>query len=542
MKRFWLNFRCCRDMGQAPESHGWKRAPFIHRTKRRMRTAALLLAMTRLMHIQISHADTGPSGINVIPGSMDAPALTQSAFPSALRLSLAPSDNPPQYCMNPAVAAPNAPMHTQLATSTDPAITPSLGTAIAVGDAGAMPNQEGAQSGKPTDAPTDLWQRLRLGFGMRPSDNPRIETQVNWFSQHPNYLTQTVERSKRYLYHIVNEVQKRGMPTEIALLPMVESAYNPMAFSTSHASGIWQFVPATGKNFGLRQTSWYDGRRDVIAATNAALDYLNRLHDQFGTWELTLAAYNCGEGCVQHAIAKNQRLGLPTDYQSLSLPAETRNYVPKLLALKQIVTNPTDAGVSLDDIPDQAYFTAVTLDQSMDVSVAAKLANMPIKDFISLNPAYNKPVIRSDTPTQLLLPVDKADAFSSNLSHYSQPLVNWKTCAGQRGQSTTQVAKACHVTPHILQSYNRIALNRKGRLKADQALLVPVAGHIDDNAAVLVAYDRTAEAQTEAATPAAKHGQTHGKNSKHLHGHNKASKHSKKTASAHHPKATKHSA
>jgi membrane-bound lytic murein transglycosylase D len=368
--------------------------------------------------------------------------------------------------------------------------------------------------------PANLWQRLRLGFGMRPSDNPRIATQVNWFTQHPNYLIRTVGRSKQYLYHIVNEVQKRGMPTEIALLPMIESAYNPMAYSASHASGIWQFIPATGKDFGLRENSWYDGRRDVVAATKAALDYLERLHQQFGTWELSLAAYNCGEGCVQNAIARNQRLGLPTDYQSLSLPAETRDYVPKLLALKQIVTTPSDTGVSLDNIPNQAYFTSVNLNKSMDVRVAAKLADMPIKDFISLNPAYNKPVILSNSSTQLLLPVDKAEVFSDNLSHYSDPLVSWKMCAGHRGETLSHVALSCHVTLHTLLADNHISLTRKRKLDTEQALLVPLGGHTTD-APVQVAFNPSTELNYSA------HEQTHSTLHRHhtVHGALKRNRH-----------------
>ncbi len=339
-------------------------------------------------------------------------------------------------------------------------------------DSGLNPNPN--QNLDPTDSAThSLWGRLRAGFGMTHSDNPRIAAQMDWFARHPDYLARTVQRSKRYLYHIVNEVQKRGMPTEIALLPMIESAYNPMAYSTSHAAGIWQFLPSTAKHFGLRETGNYDGRLDVLAATDAALNYLSRLHQQFGSWELSLAAYNCGEGCVQHAIARNQALGLPTDYQSLHLPPETRDYVPKLLALKRIVANPQNAGVDLGDIPDQAYFTTVTVDRPMDVSLAAKLANMPVKDFISLNSAWDKPVIRSDTPAQLLLPVDKADTFSNNLNQYDKPLVSWHTCQAGRGQSERSVATHCHASVAELKKYNHLQLGRKSRFKTAQMLWLP---------------------------------------------------------------------
>ncbi|MHB1677014.1 MAG: transglycosylase SLT domain-containing protein [Sulfuriferula sp.] len=321
---------------------------------------------------------------------------------------------------------------------------------------------------------TDLWDRIRKGFALNDSDSPLIETHIEWYAQRPDYVSRMVERSRRYLFHILGEVEKRGMPTEIALLPMVESAYNPMAYSTSHASGIWQFIPATAKLFGLKQTGWYDGRRDIVAATDAALDYLTKLHNQFGTWELALAAYNCGEGCVARAIAKNQALGLPTDYSSLNLPVETRHYVPKLLAIKQIIADPASVGLSLDSIPNQAYFTAITLKQPIDVSLAAKLANMPVNDFISLNPAYNKPVVRSDTPAQLLLPVDKVDTFSNNLQNYNLPLVSWQMYTARLGERIKTIAKKFNVSVAWLMEHNPIHLSRKGKLTGEHTLIVPL--------------------------------------------------------------------
>lgn len=321
---------------------------------------------------------------------------------------------------------------------------------------------------------SDLWDRIRMGFGMDTLDSPLVLTHINWYAQRPDYVRRTVDRSRRYLYHILGEVEKRGMPTEIALLPMIESAFNPMAYSTSHASGIWQFIPSTGKNFGLKQTGWYDGRRDIVAATGAALDYLTKLHNQFGTWELALAAYNCGEGCVGRAIAKNQAQGLPTDYSSLNLPTETRHYVPKLLAIKQIIADPISVGFNLDSIPNQAYFTAVTLNKPIDVSLAAKLANMPVSDFVSLNPAFNKPVVRSDTPTQLLLPVDKADTFSNNLENYDRPLVSWQTYTAKIGERFSSIAKKFNVTVAWLKEHNPIQLSRKGKLTSEHTLMVPL--------------------------------------------------------------------
>ncbi|MDA8327435.1 MAG: transglycosylase SLT domain-containing protein [Betaproteobacteria bacterium] len=444
----------------------------------------LLLTTFVLTCMSVSQADDMSSAaatVAPVPPTMSTPS-NMSTSPNMSRIEttalitlFAPDDTQDlsQFCQAiPSLANATTPGPNDGEHSTNPEMDLLLSTAQ---------NLNVPYDATTAGPPANLWQRLRLGFGMRPSDNPRIATQVNWFTQHPNYLIRTVGRSKQYLYHIVNEVQKRGMPTEIALLPMIESAYNPMAYSASHASGIWQFIPSTGKNFGLRENGWYDGRRDVVAATKAALDYLERLHQQFGTWELSLAAYNCGEGCVQNAIAKNQRLGLPTDYQSLSLPAETRDYVPKLLALKQIVTTPSDTGVNLDNIPNQAYFASVNLKKSMDVRVAAKLADMPIKDFISLNPAYNKPVILSNSSTQLLLPVDKVDVFSDNLSHYADPLVSWKMCAGHRGETLKNVALSCHVSLHTLLADNHISLTRKRKLDTEQSLLIPLAEHTTDS-------------------------------------------------------------
>ena len=223
----------------------------------------------------------------------------------------------------------------------------------------------------------DLWQRIRNGFLLDPLDSRLVQEHEAWYSSRPDYIKRFVDRGSRYLHHIVEEVEKRGMPTEIALLPVVESAFNPLAYSRSKASGLWQFIPSTGKNYGLAQDHWKDNRRDIVAATHAALNYLQRLYDMFGSWELALAAYNCGEGCVGRAIAANQRKGLPTDYLSLRLPPETMNYVPKLVAVKNIVLAPALYGIDLESIPDQPYFTTVEAPEKIDVKLAAKLAGIP---------------------------------------------------------------------------------------------------------------------------------------------------------------------
>jgi len=319
----------------------------------------------------------------------------------------------------------------------------------------------------------DLWERIRDGFAMEELDSPLVQNHVAWYTNRPEYVQRMVERSQLYLYHIVEEVETRGMPTEVALLPMIESAFNPKAYSTSHASGIWQFIPSTGKHFGLEQNFWYDGRRDVTAATDAALDYLQKLHDMFDSWELALAAYNWGEGSVQRAIAKNRKKGLPTDYLSLTMPAETRNYLPKLMAVKQIIMDPAARNLALASIPNRPYFVSVASTQHIDLAVAARLAEMPLTEFVSLNPAYNRPVINAKGSRTLLLPVDKADTFASNLESYDKPLVSWKSYTPARGEKIDTVARRFSISVARLKEINSIT--RRNKLSSGQTLLVPLS-------------------------------------------------------------------
>ena len=246
-------------------------------------------------------------------------------------------------------------------------------------------------------------------------DNPLVATHVAWYSARPMHTRRVVERSRPFLHYIVEEIERRGMPMEIALLPMIESAFNPTALSPAEAAGIWQFIPSTGRVFGLRQDSWYDGRRDFTASTRAALDYLSKLYLDFGDWQLALAAYNCGEGCVARAIQRNIARGLPTDYASLSLPAETRHYVPKLLAMRQMVRTPEAFGVALAPLPNQPYFDKVTVHASMDVQSASRMAGVSVDEFLGLNAAFSRNLIRSDTPVNLLVPAGRAEAFKRNL-------------------------------------------------------------------------------------------------------------------------------
>lgn len=318
----------------------------------------------------------------------------------------------------------------------------------------------------------DLWGRIKDGYAMPDVESAYATKHEEWYASRPDYVKRMIERSQRYLFHIVEEVQKRGMPTEIALLPMIESAFNPQANSRSAAAGIWQFIPSTGKNFGLKQNWWVDNRRDVTAATNAALDYLQKLHGMFGTWDLALAAYNAGEGTVQRAIDKNRRQGLPTDYQSLSLPEETKNYVPKLQAIKNIITDPEKFGLKIGSIPNQPYFARVTTPKQIDSKLAAQLAEISYDEFISLNPSYNRPVITSTgEKKQLLLPVWAAERFADNLANYDKPLTSWQTYNAKRGERMDNIARKFGMNVSQLRNVN--GLSATGRLRNSQAMLVP---------------------------------------------------------------------
>jgi membrane-bound lytic murein transglycosylase D len=317
----------------------------------------------------------------------------------------------------------------------------------------------------------DLWTRIRLGFILDDLDTPLVKTAEEWYAARPDYVARMVARSRRYLYHIVVEVEKRGMPLEVALLPMIESAYNPMAYSRSRASGIWQFIPSTGKLFGMEQNWWFDERRDVIAATDGALDYLQKLHAEFGNWYLALAAYNCGEGTVRRAIAANQKRGKPTFYLSLKLPAETRNYIPKLQAVKNIVRDPERYDLTLADMPDAPYFTVVTTKKKMDVKVAAEFAEMPLDEFLSLNPQHNRPVIAGADETTILLPYDKAELFAAKLDLTDQPMVTWQAYKFRAGETLQEVAVRFGLPLETLRTVNGIG--PRAKVPVGHALLVP---------------------------------------------------------------------
>jgi membrane-bound lytic murein transglycosylase D len=319
----------------------------------------------------------------------------------------------------------------------------------------------------------NLWQRVRVGFQLEPLDSPLVQEHEEWYTNRPDYIQRFVERGSKYLHHIVEEVEKRNMPMEIALLPVIESAFNPKAYSRSKAAGMWQFIPSTGKNFGLKQDWQTDNRRDVLASTHAALNYLEKLHGMFNSWELALAAYNCGEGCIARAIATNQRKGLPTDYLSLNLPLETRNYVPKLIAVKNIILAPGSYGIELEQLPDQPYFTTVKAPPKIDVKLAAKLANMPEEEFVALNPAFNRPVAAPQSG-EFLLPLDKADVFRTNLESYDRPLVSWTTYNAKRGESLDKIGRKYGVSGSYLRAVNVSLRERRNKLAQPATIMVPM--------------------------------------------------------------------
>ncbi|MGE5522814.1 MAG: transglycosylase SLT domain-containing protein [Rhodospirillaceae bacterium] len=334
------------------------------------------------------------------------------------------------------------------------------------------PEETAPPEAAPPAPPKTVWERIKKGYKLPELDTPLVKEWENWYSSRPDYVARMIERSSRILFHVIEEVERRGMPSEIALLPMIESAYNPVAYSRSHASGIWQFIPSTGKLYGLRQNWWYDGRRDIVAATNAALDYLEKLYGMFGSWDLALASYNWGEGAVSRAMARNEARGLPTDYMSLSMPAETRGYVPKLIAVKNIITNPARYGLQIADVPNEPYFATVPVKRHIDVKLAAKLAEISLEEFKFLNPAHNKPVIKRGAGETIVLPKNKVDVFLANLKNNDQPLVSWQAHTVKPGERPEKIAARYGMTLHELKEVNGIGDRKK--IATGQPLLVPL--------------------------------------------------------------------
>ena len=336
--------------------------------------------------------------------------------------------------------------------------------------------------------PLDIWDRIRRGFAMPDLQGELVDDRVQWYRTRPDYIARMTERGRKYLFHVVEELERRNMPTELALLPFVESAFNPEAVSSAKAAGMWQFMPATGRNFELKQNMFRDDRRDVLASTRAALDYLQKLHDMFGDWHLALAAYNWGEGSVMRAIAKNQKLGLGTAYTDLKMPMETRFYVPKLQAIKNIVATPESLNVSLPVIGNHPFFQTVDIRRDMDVAVAARLAEVSLQDFRALNPSASKPVLLAAGTPQILLPWDNATLFQRNLEAYTGGrLASWTAWVATTTLKPADAARRFDMSEAELRAVNAIPprmLIRAGStllVRRGNALHTDVSEHIADN-------------------------------------------------------------
>lgn len=322
----------------------------------------------------------------------------------------------------------------------------------------------------------DLWERIRAGYALPPLDSHLVGVHERWFERNPEYVENMVSRARYYLFYIVEEVEKRGMPMEIALLPAIESAYKPHAYSRARAVGLWQFIKSTGRIYGLEMNWWYDGRRDVMASTQAALDYLEKLYGQFNDWQLALAAYNCGEGKIERLVNQNRRKGLPTDYSALKrLPRETRNYVPKLMAMANIVADPAKHGLQLDPIPNTEYFARIETDGQIDLGVVARLTDMPVDELFMINPGYQRWITDPKGPHALLVPADKKDTVIEGLSKLAdEDRVQWARHEVRRGDTMSRLAGRYHVTVEAIRTANNLPSNR---LSVGQNLLIPVSAN-----------------------------------------------------------------
>lgn len=389
---------------------------------------------------------------------------------------------------SPAIAAP-AP--TAQADATAPAVaTPPAAAARPVLPTGAMselqPQPAADRSVAPLTPPADLWERIRRGFAMPDLDSPLVADREKWYAARPAELELMVSRARKYLFHIVEEIELRGLPTELALLPFIESAFNPQAYSRAWAAGMWQFIPSTGKLYQLKQNAFRDDRRDVLASTRAALDYLEKLYGMFGDWHLALASYNWGEGSVGRAIEKNRRRGLGTGYLDLTMPMETRYYIPKLQAMKNIVADPQRFGVRLPVIDNHPFFETVTITRDIDVALAAKLAEVSLEDFKALNPSLHRPVILAAGTPQILLPWDNAETFQRNLQAYAGTrLSSWTVWVAPTTMKTAEAARRLKMSEAELRAANGIPSHMI--IRAGSTLLVPRPPGLEQDVAERIA-------------------------------------------------------
>lgn len=321
----------------------------------------------------------------------------------------------------------------------------------------------------------DIWQRIIASYKFDLSiENSRTVAQLNWYKSHQAYLDRVADRGVRYLHFIAEQIEARDIPGELALLPIVESAFEPFAYSHGRASGVWQFIPSTGEMFGLKRDWWHDGRRDIRASTEAALSYLEALQREFnGDWMLALAAYNSGAGTVRKAIRNNANQGKPTDFWSLNLPKETRDYVPKLIALAQLIQNPESHGVTLKHIPDEAYFAVAQTGGQIDLALVAELSDTPIDEIYKLNPSYNRWATRPEGPHEVLIPIEKLELFDQQLSELPVAArIKWQRYVVKNGDTLISIAQKYQTTPQVIIQTNNI---RGNIIRPNEQLLIPNA-------------------------------------------------------------------
>ncbi len=332
-----------------------------------------------------------------------------------------------------------------------------------------------AAASPPATAQTDLWHLMRANFALpHQHDSPRISAPRNWYIKHPRYLKRVTQRARRYAWYIHRALEARAMPAEIALLPIVESAYDPFAYSHGRAAGLWQFIPSTGKRFGLKQNWWFDGRRDIPESTRAALDYLQYLHKRFdGDWLLALAAYNSGEGTVLAAQRYNRKRGRPTGFWDLKLPKETRAYVPKLIALGELISRPAEFGIELPPLPAETGFHIVETGGQIDLAVAAELAGIELDTLYQLNPGFNQWATAPKGPHRLLVPAAASATFRQAIAQLPvDQRVRWNRVKIGRGETLSQIAHTYRTTVAVLATANQL---NGTTIRAGQHLMVPVA-------------------------------------------------------------------
>jgi membrane-bound lytic murein transglycosylase D len=404
--------------------------------------ALSLLALAGCAHVPSRSTPPPPQVLNTSLGTFPAaaaPVAAASTAPVAVAATLNESaENVPAVQTTDAAAIPAS------AATADAAPSAPAGEATQV--AGLTPAQY-----------ADLFDRMRAGFRLEDqSEHGEVGQQLHWYATNPDYLQRAFGRADLYLYQIITELERRNMPLEIALLPVVESAFEPYAYSRARASGLWQFIPGTGSRYGLKQDWWYDGRRDIVESTRAALDYLQALHDEFnGDWLLAIGAYNCGEALMERAVALNRAAGRPVDFWHLWLPRETRAYVPKLLAMKQLVLDPEVYGLSFSPIPNQPYFARVLTQSQVNLKLAAEIAGISPDDLYELNPAFHRWATDPSGPHVLLVPVDAADVFADNINQLTpDQRLGVTHYTVSRGDSIASVALQFHTTVNVIRELN----------------------------------------------------------------------------------------